>query len=188
MTTLTVEQFAGLVADWARRRDGQFKYNWPVKGGWEGWVQVDLTAYVLSTDPTVEILREQPIYTGPGMRTDLLLNTNLDTDAQLPVEIKAESFENREAGFIAEVLKDLTKLNDDRNANYSESTCMMLAIPFNEQSLANVEAIQMDGHRIFVRVYVGEVACTVAVYTEQGGWLPAKAVEGELASAGAARG
>jgi hypothetical protein len=52
MTTINFNQFLGYVRDWARLRDPNFKYYWPVKGGWEGWVQVDLTAYILTVNPT----------------------------------------------------------------------------------------------------------------------------------------
>jgi hypothetical protein len=171
MTTLTVEQFASLVVDWSKRREQQFRYNWVVKGGWEGWIQVDLTAYMLSADSTIEVLREQPIYTSDRKRTDLLLNSTLATDAQIPVEIKAESFENRGAGFVSGVLEDLAKLNDERNAHYSGSTCVMLAVPFSPESLARVDGIEFGGHRIFARIYQGEVACSIAVWTAENGWL-----------------
>ena len=80
MTTITVEQFKGYNQDWGKLRNNQFKYNWTVHGGWEGWIQVDLVAYILSEDSTIEILREQPIYTNPRKRVDLLLNTTLSVD------------------------------------------------------------------------------------------------------------
>jgi len=161
MSPLTVDQFATLTVEWAKARNSQFKYNWPVKGGWEGWVQVDLTGYILAMVPTAEILREQPIYT-EGRRVDLLLNDTLPGKDQIPVEIKAESFENR-ANFIPGLLQDLTKINDGRIPAYRESTCVALAIPFSPESMQQVEAIEVSGYRIFRRIYVGEVACLVAV-------------------------
>jgi hypothetical protein len=181
MATITVEQFVGQIVAWAGRRDGQFKYNWPVKGGWEGWVQVDLTAYILSQDSTVEILREQPVFTSPYMRCDLLLNAALDTDYRIPVEIKAESFENRGA-FITEVRADIDKLNTERNADYSESTCVVLAMPFSQESLSRLLEITQDGHRIFAAVYIGEVACAIAVWTEVAGWLQPTGITEQEAS------
>jgi hypothetical protein len=183
MATITVEQFVGEIVAWAGRRDSQFKYNWPVKGGWEGWVQVDLTAYILSEDSAVEILREQPVFTSPYMRCDLLLNTALDTDYRIPVEIKAQSFDNR-GEFVTGVQADIDKLNTDRNADYSESTCVVLGIPFNEETLGQLLSITQDGHRIFAAVFIGEVACAVAVWTEVDGWLqPTAIVEHEASGA-----
>lgn len=172
MTTINVEQFVNATIGWANARNNQFSFNWPVKGGWEAWIQVDLTGYILSQDSTIEILREQPIYTNPRMRVDLLLNTTLPTDDQIPVEIKAESFQNRMDPFINGVRDDLNKLNDERNTDFSESTSIMMAVPFSPESLNAVMQIEYDGHRIFRNVFTGEVAIAIAVYTEADGWLP----------------
>ena len=185
MATISVELFIGYIAEWATARNKQFNYNWPVKGGWEGWLQVDLVAYILWKDSTAEILREQQIYTSPYMRTDLLLNTALSTDDQIPVEIKVESFENKMDPFITGVSDDILKLNTERNTNFSECTCVMVAVPFSTQSLQAVLGISEGGHPIFVPVFLGEIAVAVAVYTEAGGWLPvsgspAKAVTGTM--------
>ncbi|WP_406697534.1 hypothetical protein V5E97_01625 [Singulisphaera sp. Ch08] len=174
MATMTVEQFVNATIQWGTARNPTFKLNWPVKGGWEGWVQVDLTGFILSVDPTCDILREYPIFTSPYMRTDLLLNSTAFTDAQIPVEIKAESFENRMDPFLQGILKDIQKLNEDRNTDFSECTCIMMAIPFSPQSAQAVLSIQEGGHNIFTLVYVGEVAIAIAVYTEAGGWIPAR--------------
>lgn len=173
MATISVEQFVAASIQWATKRNDQLKYNWPVKGGWEGWIQVDLTAYILSVESSIEILREQPIFTSPYQRVDLLLNTSLQTDDQIVVEIKAESFENRMNPFINGIREDIRKLNEDRNTDFSECTCIMMALPFNQQSLDSVLEIEQDGHRIFRNLYTGEVALAFAVYTEQTGWIPA---------------
>lgn len=173
MATISIEQFAEGACRWAKARNGQFKYNWPVKGGWEGWIQVDLVAYLLSLDSTLEILREQQIFTSPYMKVDLLLNTTLPTEERTAVEIKAESFEQRGTPFINGIVEDIRKLDEDRNTDYSECPCVMLAMPFSQESLDRVLAIQQGGHRIFRNLYLGEVAMTFAVYTEQTGWIPA---------------
>ncbi len=171
MTTINVDQFVNATINWATARNGQFKFNWPVKGGWEAWIQVDLTAFILSQDSTIEILREQPIYTNSRKQVDLLLNTTLETDDQIPVEIKAESFENRMNPFINGVQKDLNRLNEERNDDFSECTCIMMAVPFSPQSLEAVMQIERDEHQIFRTVFTGEVAIAIAVYTAADGWL-----------------
>jgi hypothetical protein len=178
MTTINVDTFLSDTLQWAQARNQQFRFNWPVKGGWEGWIQVDLTAFILSLDSTAEILREQPIYTSTQKRTDLLLNTSLTAREQIPVEIKAESFENRGA-FVGGVVDDIEKLNLERNRNYSQATCIMLALPFSPESLDRVMAIQQDGHAIFVRFFVGEVACVAAVWVASMGWLHPQVVAAE---------
>lgn len=173
MSTITVDGFVTGTIQWAQARNQQFRFNWPVKGGWESWVQVDLTAYLLAQESTLEILREQRIYTGL-QKVDLLLNTDQATDDQIPVEIKAESFENRMDPFVQGVRDDIEKLSQERNADFSECTSIMLALPFSQQSLDAVLRIQADGHAIFTSVYIGEVAVAVAVYTERDGWLPSR--------------
>lgn len=173
MTTININQFTAGVIEWATMRNTQFKFNWPVKGGWEGWIQVDLTAYLLSKDSTLEILREQPIFDSPYKRVDLLLNTTLETDDQIPVEIKAESFENRMDPFVNGIREDMRKLKEDRNTNFSQCTCIMMALPFNQESLDAVLAVEENGHQIFRTIFLKEVAITVAIYTEADGWLPA---------------
>lgn len=169
MSDIDVLQFIATIQRWAAQRDGQFKYNWPVKGGWEGWIQVDLTASALAADSTAEILREQPVYTNTRQRCDLLLNTTSAPDAQVIVEIKAESWNNR-AAFVPGVIDDLDKLQQSVSPAYAGSTRVMLAMPFSQPSYRDVLDIQADGHRIFGVVHVGEVACLVAVRTPQG-WL-----------------
>ncbi|MEV1120054.1 hypothetical protein AB0I91_33815 [Actinosynnema sp. NPDC049800] len=169
MSHIDVLQFIGAIQGWARQRDGQFKYNWPVKGGWEGWIQVDLTASILTAAPTAEILREQPVYTNTRQRCDLLLNTTAAPDAQVIVELKAESWHNR-AAFVPGVIDDLDKLQQSVSPAYAGSNRVMLAMPFSQPSYQDVLGIQIDGHRIFSAVHVGEVACLVAVRTAQG-WL-----------------
>src|SRR3954469_9218286 len=97
MTTINTGQFTDAVRAWCTVRDQSFRFYWPVKGGWEGWIQVDLTAFIISQLPTLEILREQPIYRNNRQKVDLLINADQDPDNQIAVELKAQSFENRNA-------------------------------------------------------------------------------------------
>lgn len=171
MSDINVQQFVNAVINWAAQRDRQFTYNWPVKGGWEGWVQVDLTAFILAADSTIDILREQPVYANPLQRCDLLLNTGSAAANQVIVEVKAESFQNVGA-FVPGVVDDLDKLENSVAAHYAGTSRVMLALAFSQPSFQQVLGIRMNGHRIFVPVNVGDVACLVAVRTPQG-WVPA---------------
>ncbi|BCJ37474.1 hypothetical protein Athai_49770 [Actinocatenispora thailandica] len=184
MTTITVDQFAVASTQWARLRNGQFARNWPVKGGWEGWVQVDLTAHIIAADSRIDILREQPVYANNRQRCDLLLNADEVPADQIPVEIKAESFDNR-GRFINGVEEDLDKF-DGRDGAYLNSTCVMLAIPFSQGGYDELLALQRGGHRIFHSIFIGEVACVMAVWMPGRGWLsptqvPAAEATGKLA-------
>jgi hypothetical protein len=180
MTTINVDQFAVAITEWARGRNGQFARNWPVKGGWEGWIQVDLTAYIIAADSRVDILREQPVYANSRQRCDLLLNANELPANQIPVEIKAESFDNR-ARFINGVEEDLDKF-DSRDGAYLNSACVMVAMPFSQGSYDELLALQRGGHRIFHSIFVGEVACAVAVWRPGSGWLSPAQVPAEEAT------
>jgi hypothetical protein len=163
MTTMNVEQVVTAVREWAAARNAQFKYYWPVKGGWEGWVQVDLTAFILAHDSTEEILREQPIFPNARQRVDLLINADQRPAQQVGVEIKAQSFDN--AGrFIAGVDDDLAKLENVDDA-YHASTRVMVAIAFNQATLDELLGIEKDRHRVFWTVYTGEVAVAIAIRT-----------------------
>jgi hypothetical protein len=162
--------FRQAVINWAVARNGTFQYNWVVKGGWEGWVQVDLVADILSVNTTYDILREQPVYTNARKKTDLLLNADLNTDFQIPVEIKAQSWYNR-AGFLPGVEEDLDKLDDERSANYRDSDCVMFGIAFEQGALDGMLAIERGGHTIFDQIYFdGEVAICMATWTKLEGW------------------
>src|SRR3954447_1288326 len=167
----TVDTFVAASIQWADKRNSQFKYNWPVKGGWEGWIQVDLCAYILSVDSTYDILREQAIFTNALKRADLLLNTELATSKQIPVEMKAESFENRGTNFVNGVRDDVTKITNERATPYAQASCVNVAFPFSPESLQAVESIQQNGHRIFATVFKKEIAMCVAVWKYPGGWV-----------------
>lgn len=166
-----LNRFRKAVVDWANIRKNTFKYNWVVKGGWEGWVQVDLVAFILSVNNTFEILREQPVYTNSRKRTDLLLNANLQPADQIPVEIKAQSWYNR-TGFLSGVEEDLDKLENERLWEFHSSPCAMLGIAFEQSALDGLLQIERDGHPIFREIYFdGEVAFGMAMWTKEDGWL-----------------
>lgn len=175
MASISYMQFIELTIQWAQERNAQFKFNWPVKGGWEGWIQVDLTGYILARDSTAEILREQRIFPNSKKRVDLLLNTTAELDHLIPVEIKAESLENPAYNFLNGIYEDLAKLALLRGTNLSQCTRMMMAVPFNPESLAAVLAIQENGHPIFHPIFNnGEIAIAIAVHTKVNGWLLSK--------------
>jgi hypothetical protein len=169
MTTMNVDNFVAAIQQWAAFRNDQFRHYWPVKGGWEGWVQVDLTAFILSHDPTVEILREQPIFRNPRRQVDLLLNAYQPPAQQIAVEIKAQSLENQ-GSFVDGVVKDLEKL-DRVNDAYTDTTRMVVGLPFSRPALDETLGLEIDDHRIFLEVFRGEVAVVAAVWTADRGWI-----------------
>jgi len=162
MSTLTIDQFGAAVRDWAAQHNSKLKFHWTVKGGWEGWIQVDLTAYLLSLDSTLDILREQPIYQNNLKRVDLLLNANLPGGGPIPVEIKAESFDNQ-GNFISGVYEDVQKLRKERNVNFILCKCVMMAVCFDRESLKTLLGPPPMGCPPFVNLFEGEIAVVAAI-------------------------
>jgi hypothetical protein len=107
---LTFDEFAGYVTNWCEIRGKDFKLYFPLKGGWELWVQADFAAYVLAQNNTYDILREVPIYVNRYQRVDWWFNNaDLTITNKIAIEIKCQSFENRDA-FVAGVQADIAKL------------------------------------------------------------------------------
>ena len=105
MSQLSYHGFLAKTRGWAGSRNESFQYDWPVKGGWEGWIPVDLTASLLAHDSAIDILPEQPVFENGRQLVDLRLNAEAPT-AQVLVEIKAQSFENH-ANFVLGVQEDI---------------------------------------------------------------------------------
>lgn len=174
---LNPDQVAGLITEWATARNNQFRYNWVVSGGWEGWVQVDLIAFTFSRYGTdqIDALREQAIFEDARKRVDILYNPDIAPyDRQIPVEIKAQSFNNAN-NFVPGLDSDVDKITFERNDNYQDSDCFVLGIAATEEGLRGMQNIERDGDRIFNIVFNnGEVAVGLAFYDSHGnGWVPA---------------
>jgi len=182
MTTISVKQFVEATSAWAAQRDAQLKYYWPVNGGWEVWIQVDETAYLLSLDSTLEVLREQHVYTNSRKRCDMLLNTSQRTKNQVVIEIKAQSIGNTPT-FIRDVKEDLDKLDELTDA-YQEATYLVMVVVFDPATLDKVTTIERDAHRIFGVTYTGnEVAICFAHWSANGGWTKAQSITATSADA-----
>jgi hypothetical protein len=186
MTILSIEDFTVLVQSWAVTRSDAFGSKWPVKGGWEGWAQVDLVSGMLQEDPTLDILREQPIYRGARRRVDLLLNANaMADDDMIPVEIKAESLQNS-AAFVDGVLKDLGKLETQRNAQFSACDCVMMAIAFSQSGVDGVMRIATQTGPIFASILgphvpgllASEIDILFSIWKHDEGWVQPDAPSG----------
>lgn len=169
MSQLSYDGFLAKTRAWAGSRNTSFQYYWPVKGGWEGWIQVDLTANILSHESTIDILREQPVFENPRQLVDLLLNAEAPA-AQVLVEIKAQSFQNH-ANFVPGVQEDIEKLSH-RDNEHRRSDCVVLAVAFSREARDGVLQISPDGYPIFRDIYLSpEIAVLAAVWTATQGWI-----------------
>ena len=129
--TLTYDQFRTFLEQWALYRRDEFQYYFPLKGGWEQWVQADYAAYVLRQSSTFDILREVAVYQNPYQRVDWLFNNDdMDVAKKIAVEIKCQSFNNWDA-FIAGVQADMEKVDQDNLADeFQGCTTVVMGIYF----------------------------------------------------------
>jgi hypothetical protein len=155
--TLTYEQYAAYLFDWCTFRGDSLKNYFPLKGGWEAWVQADYAAYVLEKDSTVDILREIPIYQNPKQRVDWLFNnSDPDVTKKIAIEIKCQSFDNYNA-FTAGVYDDMAKLSQDK-LNPSFQTCQTGVLGLFFENKAGTWLDQ----RGFTTIYNnGQVGCAI---------------------------
>ena len=152
---LYLQGFINATHDWCQQRANSFKYYWPLKGGWEAWVQADLAAYILSRDTTIDILREQPIYTNNRQRVDWLFNDNATEIEKLAVELKCQSFDNRNA-FISGLQDDIAKLQYNRKNGYRNCQAVAMGICFE----SNARNWMLNNG--FLEVYEdGEISCCI---------------------------
>ena len=171
MSFVDLYRLYGYVVQWAASRNCAFKHYWPVKGGWEGWIQVDLAASILKADNSIHVLRDQPIYC-TNDRVDLLLNAS-SLGKQVAMEIKAQSFDNR-GKFALAVQEDMNRLTFQRDDKFSRADCLMLALPFDRIALDQVLAMEWRNRRVF-RNFSGfiekpEIACCMAAWNSASEW------------------
>jgi hypothetical protein len=154
--TLTYAQYKDYLIEWCKARGATFKYFFPLKGGWEAWVQADYAAFVLSKNSAYDILREVAIYKNNYQRVDWLFNNNDVVAQKIAVEIKCQSFENHDS-FIAGVGADIDKLAQD-NLKLSFQTCQtgVMGIYFEEK--ARTWMLANEFTELFNN---GEVGCAI---------------------------
>ncbi|WP_118973301.1 hypothetical protein [Taibaiella koreensis] len=155
--TLTYDDYATFLINWCAIRGSEFKLYFPLKGGWEAWAQADYAAYVLAQNNTYDILREVAIYTNARQRVDWLFNNNdLDVKKKLAVEIKCQSFENRDA-FIAGVEADIAKLAQNK-IKLQFRTCQTGVMGIYFEDTARTWMLANNFTEIFVN---GEIGCAI---------------------------
>jgi len=155
--TLTYDQYATYLINWCAIRGNDFKLYFPLKGGWEAWVQADYAAYVLAQNNTYDILREVGIYTNNYKRVDWLFNNDdVNVKEKIAIELKCQSFENRDA-FIAGVQADIAKLAQNKlKAQFRNCQTGVMGIYFEEVARTWMLANQ------FVEVFQnGEIGCAI---------------------------
>ncbi|GFF96948.1 hypothetical protein IFM53868_08809 [Aspergillus udagawae] len=87
-----------------------------LRGGWEGWMQVNIAVLLKEFYPNVTLQREEHVYTGSNMRADLTFK--IAGEPTQVVELKVESlWQDASAGvsgFLAAYKKDIDKVSNNQ--------------------------------------------------------------------------
>ncbi|KIK66793.1 hypothetical protein GYMLUDRAFT_82161 [Collybiopsis luxurians FD-317 M1] len=144
------------IVEWATANGAKLEEAYKLKGGWEGWTQVELAltlkrAYELQFGrDSVTVTREDNVYNNaPNQRSDLLLTTR--NGGQIftnMIELKCESIANA-ANFVREVSGDCTKVNSGV-INAIHRPCKAWVVAFSvSNNMANNQAganpLRVDG-------------------------------------------
>lgn len=152
--SLSLEGFGGYLGNWATKYENEFKLYYPLKGGWEAWVQASVAAYIIYHDSTIDILREQLIFNVSQQKVDWLLNdTDQSVAKKIAIELKCQSFENQK-NFISGLDADIAKLAE-ANLKQAYHGCQraVVGLCFTE------DALQWMGTKNFILLHkTGETA------------------------------
>lgn len=164
------------IRDWATQNAWKLAEAYKMKGGWEGWAQVEIAISVtrqhgfnygkIRTDTT----REARVYEGTDKRSDILLATYEENRAYPKwtnmIELKCEGYYNKDR-FVAAVEDDFKKLQSGKiKAEYGRCTGWVVAINVDPKVGKQLEAKLPDLSKL------------TAVKAEKGG--PTKEEELEL--------
>ena len=109
---LSLTDFSAYLGAWAQKYENQFKLYYPLKGGWEAWVQTSVAGYIINDNSTIDILREQLIFYGAQQKVDWLLNdADQSVTNKIAIELKCQSIENQK-NFTSGLEADIAKLAD----------------------------------------------------------------------------
>lgn len=154
---MNYEQLVKYLSAWCAYRADFFQYLWPLKGGWEAWMQADFAAFIVRKDglfPNENPIPIQREYLINNQRIDLFFGTAVENG--FFAEIKCQSFGNWD-GFTGGLTDDINKLTDLQNAaaqNNVQIRTAVIGIGFEQAAL---QYMQTEG---FELVYFGsEFVC-----------------------------
>jgi hypothetical protein len=141
MSTEDVIRETNAIADgiesWAKSNGAKIVQAYNMKGGWEGWAQVEL-AIALSRNHGWNygsfqqnvISREDHVYDGTKQESDIMLSNKLGTNI---IELKCESSYDSK-NFAANVLTDLKKVaNGEIASKYLPATVWVVGISVSQE-------------------------------------------------------
>ena len=130
MTTLSKKDFLVYLERWVIENSAEISRMWPTKGGWELNAQPAITSYLLDVNSTFDILREQSVFVSRRKSVDFLLNFNSNNSKNIVVELKCQSFENRD-DFIPGLLRDQNKLLTELSSQFIDCEILQVGLHFN---------------------------------------------------------
>ena len=156
---MNYEQLIKYLSEWCTYRAEYFKYLWPLKGGWEAWVQADFAAYLVQKDglfpdqAPIPIQREYPIN---NQKIDLFFGATVENG--FFAEIKCQSFGNWDA-FTNGLMDDVNKLNELQNLagqNNVQIRTAVIGLGFEQTALQYMQAQGFE-----LAYYSSEAVCGV---------------------------
>lgn len=177
MTLLQPFQLTTAVQSWAEFRNDELPLYWQVRGGYESWVQVDLTAFILRKESTIEISREQHVFIGAREQVDLLVNADSIFGATaghaVCVMLACQSLDNYQS-FVPGILLRLGQLRvENRALRFRESACVMLAIAFGAEAIDALQKLEFEDRVIFHRIHnSSQLTVFMATWEPESGWIP----------------
>ncbi|OBT54824.1 hypothetical protein VE04_05699 [Pseudogymnoascus sp. 24MN13] len=130
----TLDNILAIIGGWAIPMYPTLRQIYPQKGGWEGWMQVNIALGLTQGFPDTKTYREQSVWDGSNERVDLLLLC--DGEPTQIVELKCESFyQDNGSGtfktFVRAMKKDVAKIvvnGDALNPLYKPALCFVIGL------------------------------------------------------------
>lgn len=143
MANIDYSTFRTYLFKWAETNKERFKLFWPLKGGWEQWVQAEVAAYILKQNSAYDILREENIYEGSQLRADWVLNRGIDESATIAVELKCQRGSDLEGKeFLIGIESDINKLQNLLPGSIGKG---VVGIYYSQQAINKIKQ-QYPGH------------------------------------------
>lgn len=133
MNELSEKSLISEIVLWMRTRVAPLNVQpYYSKGGWEGWVQVELAMWLTSRG--YNVIRENRIYDYNYYRADLIINENVNPNNLIVIEIKCQSVLSTEKHVIEGFCNDVNRL-ESLIANNMNPYMFIFVI---DQGLANI--------------------------------------------------
>ncbi|KIK65913.1 hypothetical protein GYMLUDRAFT_239592 [Collybiopsis luxurians FD-317 M1] len=139
----------GLIDDiktWAEKNIIKIQTAQALKGGWEGWAQVELALY-LNSQPHQKADREGA-YEGSGQRWDLRTQPTKTGDTARTtnfIELKCQRSSETIASLVTRVQKDVNKMTDGQFEVHSYVAWVIAFASPGEESVAGLEQLEFGG-------------------------------------------